>query len=998
MGTTAPTSLPVIHLDTLSFVGLERSHLRSAVYRRVFGDDAGPVRIGRYSLLERVGSGARGVVFKAFDNQLDRLVALKVLSARADDHEELIREAKALARLSHPNVLPVYEVGETEEGQVFLATEYVKGWTLRGWYDEETRGEAAIVEVIQQVARGVQAAHDEGLVHRDLKPANILLGEDGRARVADFGLARFDPTALEPAAGIPRDGLATTTAGTPGYMAPELFRGGAASAASDQYALAVTLHELLFGALPDEASSAALRRASKTVSTAVRRALADAPEHRFPTVGAFADALVSAARSPLRRRVPWLVGLSALAATAATIWVADPLGERQADNDIARLRAQAALPDDPAAAIEELRNAPDLSDERLLPIAERALALGPERARYALPTGAHDIFQLGGILVFRDAQDGLAALQLSPQGLKELEPAAIGLALSEADPSLPLSFQRSLERAVLGDAPALFAIDPRAAQNFARDRPRLALSEDGRRVARASDEGRTVSVQDAATGEVLWSQGVGPNYIKSVSLDVAGNRVAWTESDGAGLVYNLSTGATSQLEPAASDVLFEGEGDSVIVKGRFTGVYQTDFATTQTIRLLEENESFARVELASTGSWLAALSGDEITVTDLAASVPRVLEGSSFEFSPDGKRIAVLAGEHIKIHDLASSEVQTFSATGGVSSFDFADDRTLWVVGGDGYVRRHNVSATRALEGHTARIRDLALSADGSVALSLAQDFTLRRWNVETGAGRVLVELQTDPGRLALDEGANRIALTHRTKTTRLIDLETGTPLGEAPNSRVRPVIGPGGALFGAGTTGVWRNLDGETTALAAELEDCSNIAASPQWVAAVCEGKEQSLHVWTGDQHTSLPLTGRMLGSSMHAWPDENHIYVIAEQERLVRRSDSGALELLAPSRLVGEAQPFSFRAVSTSSSNSAHDLVVLRPGGVHSRWNTTEEPVLLFETAGTSSVAISGDGLRIAYATGHNKIVVRDRGLSKARPTLSAALDASSDAGGES
>ena len=100
MGHTPTGSLPVSHLDTLTFVGLERSHLRNAVYRRVFGDSSGPVSIGRYSILERIGAGARGVVFKAFDNQLDRLVALKVFSTRADDRDELVREAKALARLT----------------------------------------------------------------------------------------------------------------------------------------------------------------------------------------------------------------------------------------------------------------------------------------------------------------------------------------------------------------------------------------------------------------------------------------------------------------------------------------------------------------------------------------------------------------------------------------------------------------------------------------------------------------------------------------------------------------------------------------------------------------------------------------------------------------------------------------------------------------------------------------------------------------------------------
>ncbi len=639
MDTATPAPLPVIHPDTLTFVGLQRSHLRSAVYRRVFGDDAGPVRIGRYSLLERVGSGARGVVFKAFDNQLDRLAALKVLSTRADDHDELIREAKALARLSHPNVLPVYEVGETQDGQVFLATEYVKGWTLRGWYEEEARGEAAILEVILQVAQGVQAAHDQGLVHRDLKPANILLGEDGRVRVADFGLARFDPSALAPAADIPRDGLATTTAGTPGYMAPELFRGAPASAASDQYALAVTLHELLFGALPDEVSSSAQRGASKTVSVAVLRGLADAPEDRFATVGAFADALVLAARSPLRRRLPWALGLSALAAAAAaTVWIADPVGERAADNDLALLRAKAALPSDPATALDELGKAADLSDERLLPVAERALALGPERAKYPLPPGARDITLVGGILVFRDAQDRPLARRLTRDGLQPLDLRAAGLSGEPRNPALPKTFQLGGTRVVLDDARALAEIDPRAAQRLAAQTWDLALSADGRRVARTTDAGHTILVEDLTTGEMVWSEDRGEASIRSVSLDATGERVAWTEGDGEARVFDLSSGMMTRLEPSASNVLFESAEDTVIVAGRFSGVFQSHLSNAQSIRVLGEKETFRTVEVSPGGVWLAAEgTRDEITVTNLAASVPRVIHGSAFEFSPDGE-------------------------------------------------------------------------------------------------------------------------------------------------------------------------------------------------------------------------------------------------------------------------------------------------------------------------------------------------------------------------
>ncbi|HWB78658.1 MAG TPA: serine/threonine-protein kinase, partial [Nannocystaceae bacterium] len=177
--------------DTIA-PGLDTAHLRNAVHRRVFGTSPEPVRIGRYPILRRLGKGGMGVVYAGFDNELDRKVAIKLLAPGGDDdgrRERLQREAKALARLSHPGIVQIYEVGTHGDG-VYLAMELVDGATLRGWIAAAPRRLPEIVAHYLQVGRALAAAHAAGIVHRDFKPDNAIVGSDGRVRVLDFGLAR----------------------------------------------------------------------------------------------------------------------------------------------------------------------------------------------------------------------------------------------------------------------------------------------------------------------------------------------------------------------------------------------------------------------------------------------------------------------------------------------------------------------------------------------------------------------------------------------------------------------------------------------------------------------------------------------------------------------------------------------------------------------------------------------------------------------------------------
>jgi len=268
-------------------------------------------RLGRFTLGAAIGSGAMGTVYTAVDPDLGRTVAIKVLH---DVHSRprLLREAQAMARLSHPNVVPVHEIGSGEP--LFIVMELVTGGTVRDWL-REPRSIDAILDVFEQAGRGLAAAHDAGLVHRDFKPENILRGTDGRVRVVDFGLVASrgegdDSDPIVVGDGSPLELALTHTGiriGTPAYMAPEQHRGEPADARSDQFGFAVALYEALYGERPFAGSSyrAMVRnvyagtvraapadsRVPEPIRASLLRALAIDPAARFPSLPALLDAL-----------------------------------------------------------------------------------------------------------------------------------------------------------------------------------------------------------------------------------------------------------------------------------------------------------------------------------------------------------------------------------------------------------------------------------------------------------------------------------------------------------------------------------------------------------------------------------------------------------------------------------------------------------------------------------------------------------------------------------
>ena len=318
------------------------------------GSSADPGTIGRFAVLRRLGEGGMGVVYSAFDEQLGRRVAIKVLH-HADDSDlaraRVYHEAQALARLSHPNVVQVYEVGEHDDA-LYVAMEFVTGETLRAWMNHGGHDWRATVEVFVQTGQGLAAAHLAGLVHRDFKPENTVIGEDGRPRVLDFGLALHAQHALpEPSSG-PVVETADTHAvgpvvGTPRYMSPEQHEGRLLDARSDQFSFCVALWEALHGE-PPHAGDTLLELVHNTINGTLRppparaaapewlrgvliRGLAVRPQDRWPDMPTLLTALRSDPRVRRRR----------FAAVALAVSVA------------AGLLALALRRDDPCAAVTD---------------------------------------------------------------------------------------------------------------------------------------------------------------------------------------------------------------------------------------------------------------------------------------------------------------------------------------------------------------------------------------------------------------------------------------------------------------------------------------------------------------------------------------------------------------------------------------------------------------------------------------------------------------------
>ena len=370
-----PREDPRLTLSEGTGSGEDADWRKDIVRARLFGSDpeAG-ARIGRFIVLGSLGAGGMGSVVRAYDETLDRQVAVKLMHSgvRKDHGHRMLREAQALARLSHPNVVQVYEVGQFGK-QLFIAMELVAGRTLDDWQSDRPSWRQCL-DVYLQAGRGLAAAHAAGMIHRDFKPSNCILDAAGRVRVLDFGLARGSGLAEEPpepepeppsdegppglsSDSMPSAGRSSTSGvtnsvlekkltvtgsvlGTVAYMAPEQMGGGETDARADQFSFCVSLYEALFGQRPFSKNPTAVlirmakgtrvapappppgRRVPRWLVRALARGLSAAPDDRWPSMHALIEALEHRRR---RRSLGWvLAGTAVLGGGLRAIWPQQP--------------------------------------------------------------------------------------------------------------------------------------------------------------------------------------------------------------------------------------------------------------------------------------------------------------------------------------------------------------------------------------------------------------------------------------------------------------------------------------------------------------------------------------------------------------------------------------------------------------------------------------------------------------------------------------------------
>ncbi|MCB9750614.1 MAG: serine/threonine protein kinase [Myxococcales bacterium] len=493
---------------------------RGVVKARLFGELGPSAKIGRFIVLRTLGEGGMGVVYAAYDQELDRKVALKLMRALPgltsdESRKRMQREAQAMARLSHPNVVQVYEVGMFRE-QLFVAMEFIEGVTLAAWRRERAgAGDGQWRELLKlmiQAGRGLAAAHEAGLVHRDFKPENVMIGRSGRVRVLDFGLARphelgagVEPSAtwrLTDAAARGRGGalalnLTRTGAllGTPAYMSPEQHRMKAADARSDQFSFCVALYEALTDQHPYagdtretlalEVNNALIRewptdsRVPGWLRKAVMRGLSPSPEDRWPSMDELLEALE---QRPRRKRLGAALALALTTAAALfAVLGARLLADRSAICTGGQAEVDAVWGQERRAAVER---------------AIRAAAPGT-RARWDAVRGRVDAYTADWLARRREACEATNLRKEQSTQTLDLRMECLGRRLEELD--------ALLEVLAGGDAPAAgraieatsALLTSRAATTWWRSAPARAWS---RRPTRATSRPRSRRCAASSTG------------------------------------------------------------------------------------------------------------------------------------------------------------------------------------------------------------------------------------------------------------------------------------------------------------------------------------------------------------------------------------------------------------------------------------------------------------------------------------------------------------------
>jgi WD40 repeat protein/predicted Ser/Thr protein kinase len=913
-------------------------HCGSVFYSESFGDTVGverPASPGKaedgarefagYSIEGELGRGGMGVVYKAFDPELKRTVALKVLlSAEHASEEEVqrfFREAESAARLQHPNIVPIHEL-KVHEGKHYFTMDYVEGAPLDALIDDEKLKVRESLELIEKVARAVEHAHAAGIVHRDLKPANIIVSTDGEPKITDFGLAKvLGAGAAAGTAGLTRSGYAM---GTPQYMAPEQAAGRSkqADARTDVYALGCIMYEMMAGSPPfvDENPMEILRKhlqddplapslrgatASADAETICLKCLEKAPERRYQTAGDLAVDLrrfldgepVFARRASvgyvLRRKlvrhktVVSVIGIAAALLVAATAWY------------VLDLRTQRGIAEDKRKEAEDAHKQLSAKHQEL----QRSKAQEEEQRKRAQAENARyrrELYFSNITLAKKHADDG---------NISRLDEA-----LALCAPPLRGWEWWHLQREGHQDLKTLF--------KGGKEVLAIDVSTDGKLMAWTGWDGM-IRVATVPEGGLLYEKKVHPECGHSIAFSPDGKTIASSNREGQLLLVSAADGrklwSKRMTQPAAtwsraSAIAFSPDG-KLLVHGGVDG--QLRFCDPKDGSLLKAAPGHDMSNKRGTcpvralgfspkGDVLVS-GGDDarLIVWDVAgrrrARSIRSGNGgiSHLRFSPGGKTLAVASRngtvELLGAPGMTPSAIKSRRLplrSRAVKWMVFsADGKRLAAGGEDRLIKLWDVAGAPrelfTLKGHTREVNALAFTRDGTRLLSGSGDGTVRTWDATAGRSVMRLRAPNSIWYADFSPDGKRIAAACGSRQSGgaaaicVWDASSGRLVQTLTGHKAQPYgvsfMGANG-LASTDTRGVlmtWDLLAGRSTrSIQAHSKAHSVVAASPDGKMIATGGCDKLVRVWdatTGKR--KLNFTGHSFLVTCVAWSPKGRI-----------------------------------------------------------------------------------------------------------------------------
>ncbi|HEY3393452.1 MAG TPA: protein kinase [Lacipirellulaceae bacterium] len=767
-------------------------------------------KMGRFELIERLGVGGFGSVWKARDKELDRTVAIKIPRAgamTAEEQEKFFREARAAAQLQHPNIVSVHEVGRDGES-VYIVSDFVRGVTLGDWLTGQQLTNREAAELCAKIAGALHHAHQQGVVHRDLKPANIIMDYDGEPHLMDFGLARREAGEVT----MTTDGQVL---GTPAYMSPEQAEGEAhrADRRSDVYSLGVILFQLLTGELPFRGNARMLIKQvihddppsprklnaniSKDLETITLKCLEKDPNRRFSTAQELSEELyrflsgepihsrpISRAARAWRwcQRRPVTAGLSAaLAALVSFVAVTGPVvAVRQG-----RL-AEAAQKGEIAALA--LKRSAEQSEERARENEQAAqrLAEAETRARQEAELAQKNLAEAREMSqrIAYARTISLAAREWASANIMQCEDLLDGTRSDlrgwEWDYLKHLCHTEKITLRGLRSMPNRFAFhkDGKHLAGFVFDEGRVLVwnLESGQIVAQHPFTGWGIS-RDGTTA-VGHPSGTLQKGLRDLDLFLAG-RIEIGKSTGRLSVFDVLTGRTiNHIAGHAGGINFphlSEDGSKVATTGRQDGVIRVwDTKTGAELRAFKGpvGDQYFVIALSPDGRRVGWKSPDGwLIVHDVASGdgLMKAREGGNWSypaFNRDGTLLASGTGEVIAVWDVASGQRKAMmhGHRGFVQKFEFSPtEPVLASWGSDNTARLWDVDTGRellCLRGHRRSDRntfpEIAFNADGTLLATGGSDATIKIWDAHAGDA-----LPSSPSTSGAGEGEN-VALSSR--------------------------------------------------------------------------------------------------------------------------------------------------------------------------------------------------------------------------------------------